>query len=74
MPSNALLFRSEGPRVGVVRDGHAKLVPITIGHDYGVSLEVLSGLNAKDSVIVDPSDSPTDGAPVQIAPVTAKTP
>ena len=74
VPSNALLFRSEGPRVGVVRDGHAKLVPITIGHDYGVSLEVLSGLNAKDSVIVDPSDSLTDGAPVQIAPVTAKTP
>jgi RND family efflux transporter MFP subunit len=74
VPSNTLLFRSEGPRVGVVRDGHAKLVPITIGHDYGVSLEVLSGLNAKDDVIVDPSDSLTDGAPVQLAPVTAKTP
>ncbi len=35
VPANTLLFRSEGPRVGVVRDGHAKLVPISIGHDYG---------------------------------------
>jgi RND family efflux transporter MFP subunit len=74
VPSNTLLFRSEGPRVGVVRDGHAKLVPVTIGHDYGVSLEVLSGLSAKDNVILDPSDSLTDGAPVQLAPVTTKTP
>jgi len=74
VPSNTLLFRSEGPRVGVVRDGHARLVPVAIGHDYGVSLEVLSGLNAKDSVIVDPSDSLTDGQPVQIAPATVKTP
>ena len=54
VPSNTLLFRSEGPRVGVVRDGHAKLVPITIGHDYGTALEVLSGLSAQDNVIVDP--------------------
>ena len=71
VPSNTLLFRSEGPRVGVVRDGHAKLAPIVIGHDYGTSLEVLSGLTPEDEVIVDPSDSLTDGMPVQIA--SAKT-
>jgi RND family efflux transporter MFP subunit len=35
IPANALLFRSEGLRVGVVRNGHAQLVPITIGVDYG---------------------------------------
>jgi RND family efflux transporter MFP subunit len=74
VPSNALLFRSEGPRVGVVRDGHAKLVPVTIGHDYGTSLEVLSGLNAQDNVILDPSDSLTDGAPVQVAAAATKAP
>ncbi|HEX4140986.1 MAG TPA: efflux RND transporter periplasmic adaptor subunit [Candidatus Methylacidiphilales bacterium] len=74
VPANTLLFRSEGPRVGVVRDGHARLVPIKIGHDYGTSLEVLSGLSAQDSVILDPSDSLTDGAPVQIAKPVAKSP
>jgi len=68
VPANTLLFRSEGPRVGVVRDGEARLVPITIGHDYGTTLEILSGLTAADEVIVDPSDSLTDGMPVQITP------
>jgi RND family efflux transporter MFP subunit len=74
VPSNVLLFRSEGPRVGVVRDGHTKLVPIVIGHDYGTSLEILSGLTAQDSVIVDPSDSLTDGMPVQVATPATKAP
>src|SRR5271155_3552776 len=67
IPSNTLLFRSEGLRVGVARDGHAKLVPIIIGHDYGSSVEVTSGLTPEDAVIVDPSDSLTDDAAVQIA-------
>src|SRR3984885_710415 len=35
LPSNALLFRAEGLRVGVVRNGHVALTPVQIGHDYG---------------------------------------
>lgn len=65
VPSNALLFRKEGVRVAVVRDGHAKLVPITIGRDYGDKLEVVAGVNAADEIILDPSDSLVDGAAVQ---------
>lgn len=67
VPSNALLFRSEGLRVAVVRNNRVSLVPITIGHDTGESVEVVSGLNASDEVIVDPSDSITDGQQVQVA-------
>jgi RND family efflux transporter MFP subunit len=67
IPANTLLFRSEGLRVGVVRGDHAELVPITIGRDYGSTVEVLSGLQPKDQVIVNPSDSLTTGTPVQIA-------
>jgi RND family efflux transporter MFP subunit len=66
IPSNALLFRSEGIRVGVVKDGHAQLVPIQIGRDYGSTVEVLSGLQPQDQVILDPSDSLIDGVPVRI--------
>ena len=66
IPSNTLLFRSEGLRVGVVRDGHVALVPITIGHDYGATVEVIAGLTPQDAVILDPSDSLADGATVQI--------
>jgi RND family efflux transporter MFP subunit len=67
IPSNALLFRSEGLRVGVVRNGAAQLVPITIGRDYGDRVEVLTGLRPADQVIVNPSDSLVTGAAVRIA-------
>lgn len=67
IPSNTLLFRSEGLRVGVVRRGRVQLMPITIGHDYGSSVEVVSGLRPSDAVIVEPSDSLESGQTVQIA-------
>jgi RND family efflux transporter MFP subunit len=66
IPSNTLLFRSEGLRVGVVRDGHAQLIPITIGVDYGNTVQVTSGLTAADQVIVSPSDSLISGTLVRI--------
>jgi RND family efflux transporter MFP subunit len=66
IPSNALLFRQEGLRVGVIRDGHVQLVPITIGHDYGDTVEVIAGLSPEDQVVVDPSDSLVSGTRVQI--------
>jgi RND family efflux transporter MFP subunit len=67
VPTNTLLFRAEGLRVAVVRNGEAKLVPITIGHDYGSTVEVLNGLTPEDAVILDPSDSIMDGSPVKVA-------
>jgi hypothetical protein len=66
IPANTLLFRSEGLRVGVVRNGHAELIPITIGRDYGSTVEVIAGLQPTDRVIVNPSDSLTAGTPVRV--------
>jgi RND family efflux transporter MFP subunit len=66
IPANTLLFRSEGLCVGVVRGDHAELVPITIGRDYGATVEVINGLKPTDQVIVTPSDSLTSGTPVRI--------
>jgi len=71
VPANTLLFRSEGLRVGVVRRDHAELVPITIGRDYGSTVEVINGLKPTDQVIVNPSDSLTTGTPVRINASTA---
>src|SRR5258706_7019852 len=65
VPTNTLLFRSEGLRVAVVRNGRANLVPVTIGHDYGSTVEVMSSLTADDALIIHPSDSILDGCPVQ---------
>jgi RND family efflux transporter MFP subunit len=65
VPSNTVLFRKEGLRVAVVRDGKAVLLPITIGRDYGDKVEVVSGLKASEALILDPSDSLLDGTPVR---------
>jgi multidrug efflux pump subunit AcrA (membrane-fusion protein) len=75
VPANTLLFRREGLQVGVVRNGTAELVNVTPGHDYGDSMEILSGLQPNDAVILSPSDSLTSGTPVQIghSPVGAST-
>ena len=67
VPASTLLFRGDGLRVAVVRDGRAQLVPVTIGRDYGTNVEVLSGLQPTDQVIAAPSDSLTSGTRVEIA-------
>ena len=64
-PANTLLFRKDGLRTAVVRNGHAQLVPVTIGRDYGEKVEILSGLQPTDEVIVDPSDSLISGTVVR---------
>jgi RND family efflux transporter MFP subunit len=66
IPANTLLFRSEGLRVGVIRGDHAELAPITIGRDYGSTVEVINGLKPTDRVIINPSDSLTTGTPVRV--------
>jgi RND family efflux transporter MFP subunit len=67
LPSNTLLFRQEGLQAAVVRNGHAQLVAVTIGRDYGEKVEILSGLQTGDAVIADPSDSLISGTAVHIA-------
>jgi RND family efflux transporter MFP subunit len=66
IPSNTLIFRKEGLRVGLVRNGRAELVPIKISRDYGNNVEIASGLQPTDAVIVDPSDSLVAGMPVRL--------
>jgi RND family efflux transporter MFP subunit len=67
LPSNTLIFRKEGLQVGLVRDGKAELVPVKIGRDYGNSVEIVSGLQPTDAVIVDPSDSLVNGMAVRLS-------
>jgi RND family efflux transporter MFP subunit len=66
IPSNTLLFRSEGLRVALVRDGRVQLASVKIGRDYGSAVEVISGLQASDTVVLDPADSLLSGASVRI--------
>ena len=66
IPSNTLLFRAQGMQVGLVRDGHVHLLPVSIAHDLGATVEIRSGLSPSDQVILDPSDSLAEGQEVHI--------
>ena len=67
VPGNTLLFRAEGPRIAVVDDnGVVHLRKVVIAQDLGQTLEIESGIEPTDKVIVNPSDSIADGDHVQI--------
>jgi RND family efflux transporter MFP subunit len=67
VPANAVLFRSQGLLVAVVdAANHAHLRPITQGRDFGKEIEVLSGVAAEDSLIVNPPDSLREGMQVRL--------
>lgn len=71
LPTETLLFRKEGLRVAVVKDNKAQLLPVTAGRDFGNAIEIISGLQGNESVIVSPPDSTIDGEKVQIAGTNA---
>jgi len=70
LPVNALLFRSEGLRAGIVKDGKVVLTAVTPGHDFGNQIEIVSGLKPDDQVIINPPDSIVSGQQVQIVQAT----
>jgi RND family efflux transporter MFP subunit len=70
VPENVLLFREEGPAVGVVGpDGKVSIREIKISRDLGNTLEV-QGLSDSDQLIVNPSDSLADNDVVKIKPAS----
>jgi RND family efflux transporter MFP subunit len=69
LPSNALIFRSAGLQVGVVKNGRVQLVPVTISHDGGAMVEISGGVTAEDWVVLDPSDSLSTGQQVAMKEV-----
>jgi len=70
LPVNALIFRSEGLHVGIVKDGKVVLTAVTPGHDFGNQIEIVAGLKADDQVIINPPDSIVSGQQVQIVQAT----
>ena len=75
VPVNALLFRSEGLRAVVVDANHrAHLRAITVGRDYGTTLEVLQGLDVNDWIVLNPADSLDDGQEVRVKEIAINHP
>jgi hypothetical protein len=72
VPVNALIFRSEGVQVAVVQpDQRVGLKKIVLGRDLGTEVEVASGLEEGEAVILNPSDSLAAGTQVRVVKETA---
>jgi RND family efflux transporter MFP subunit len=67
LPANTVLFRPEGPQIGIVStDGKVRLQSVSLGRDFGQTIEIITGVGQKDRVIVNPSDSLANGMVVDI--------
>jgi RND family efflux transporter MFP subunit len=68
LPANTVLFRAAGLQVATVdSEQKVRLKSIVQGRDFGNSIEVLSGIEPNENVILNPSDSVIDGLQVRIA-------
>ena len=65
IPAIALIVRGEGTLVARVENDTVQLVPVTLGRDFGTSLEVLDGVKAGDALVVNPPESLNDGLRVR---------
>jgi RND family efflux transporter MFP subunit len=72
LPVNALLFRPDGTMAAVVdSNNRISLKKITIGRDFGNSLEVVDGIGEADRIVVNPPDSLEQNEQVNISPQDA---
>jgi RND family efflux transporter MFP subunit len=73
IPANTILFRADGLQVAVVQNQDTiKIKKVDQGRDFGKTVEILTGLDPQDAVVVNPPDSINDGMHVRIAPPPPK--
>jgi RND family efflux transporter MFP subunit len=67
LPSSTVLFQAAGPQVGVVNSqNQVELRKVTLGHDFGDTIEVITGVRPNDAVIANPPDSLVNGMQVAV--------
>ncbi len=71
IPRQALVGSVEEPQVYVVENGIAKLRNVVVGTTYNNYLEVLSGLNEGENVVVNGQNNLQDGNKVSIVETSA---
>jgi multidrug efflux pump subunit AcrA (membrane-fusion protein) len=76
VPGDALITRSAGTTVALVRNNIVHLQPVVLGRDYGAQVEIREGLQQGDLVILNPGDSVREGAKVnaRLLPQSSQTP
>lgn len=71
LPIATLMFH-DGTKVAMVDKNHAHVMPVTIGRDYGKTVEIVTGVKAGDVIIINPPDSLADGDEVHVVALDAK--
>jgi RND family efflux transporter MFP subunit len=67
LPSSTILFQADGPQVGVVNSQNkVELRKVTLGHDFGDTIQILTGVRPTDAVIANPPDSLTNSMRVAV--------
>ena len=62
---DAIAIRNNQPTVATVVNGKIHMVPVTIGRDFGDAVEILTGLTAGDTLVVDVTDDVVEGKAVR---------
>jgi len=71
LPASTILFQAEGPQVGVVNSqSQVELRKVTLGHDFGDTIEIMTGVRSGDAVVANPPDSLTNGMRVVVETVS----
>lgn len=67
LPVNTLLFRAQGLQVAVVKeDNTIELRSVTVNKDFGTKVELATGVNPGERVVINPSDSFMNGDLVRV--------
>jgi RND family efflux transporter MFP subunit len=67
VPAGSILFQSAGPQIAVVNAEHQiELRKVTIGSDFGNTVEITGGITAQDQIVANPPDYLVNGMRVSI--------
>jgi RND family efflux transporter MFP subunit len=71
LPTTSLAGKIEEGKasVFVVRDGKVSLVPVKVGTDNGLRIEIISGLKETDDVVLQPTRALNNGTEVEAKPI-----
>ena len=68
VPSNALIVRSQGTQVAIVTpDQKVHIQKVTVGRDYGKSMDIIEGLDEGAQLVIDPTAGLQEGTPVRVS-------
>lgn len=70
VPVNSLIFRAQGTQLATVIDNHVHLIDVKTGINYGMTIQVLGGVSARDQIVANPTADMLEGDEVKVVAAT----